>query len=77
MPPRWPPIPRAHVLQAFLLRIARQSFKKPPASRAFRHVYQAAGQPPPDFNFLICFFLKYTRRDVCSFAGLFATLCLA
>src|SRR4051794_30205818 len=51
MPPAWPPIPSAHVLQAFLLRIARQSLSKPPTSRALRRVYQTAGQPPPVLTF--------------------------
>jgi hypothetical protein len=46
-------MPSAQVFQAFLDRMARQSFKMPPASRAFRHVYDTAGQPPPDFTFFI------------------------
>ena len=53
MPPRCPPMPSAQVLQAFFERMACHSFKMPPASRAFRHVYQTAGQPPPDFSFFI------------------------
>ena len=40
-------MPSAHVLQAFLLRIARQSFQKPPISRDFFHEYKIARQPPP------------------------------
>ena len=38
MPPRWPPMPSAQVLQAFFERIARQSLSMPPASRAFCQV---------------------------------------
>src|SRR5262249_17753810 len=48
IPPLWPPIPSAQVLQAFFERIARHSFQMPPASRAFRQVYHTAGHPPPD-----------------------------
>ena len=42
-------------LSAWLLAydIARHNARRPPASRAFRHVYQTAGQPPPDFSFFI------------------------
>jgi hypothetical protein len=50
-------MPNAHVLQAFLVRIARHSFHRPPASRAFRHVYHTAGQPPPEFGFFTVRFL--------------------
>jgi hypothetical protein len=53
-------MPSAHVLQAFFDRIARHSARSPPASRAFRHVYQTAGQPPPDFNFFMA--NKYTKE---------------
>ncbi len=53
MPPRWPPMPSAQVLQAFFERMALHSLKMPPASRAFRQVYKTAGQPPPDFNFFM------------------------
>ena len=53
IPPRCPPMPSAHVLQAFFERIARQSLSTPPASRAFRQVYQTAGQPPPDLTFFM------------------------
>ena len=38
MPPAWPPMPSAHVLQALRERIARHSFKIPPAWRALLNV---------------------------------------
>ena len=53
MPPRWPPMPSAQVLQAFFERMAFHSLRMPPASRAFRQVYHTAGQPPPDLYFFI------------------------
>src|ERR1700704_3198571 len=64
MPPRWPPMPSAQVLQAFLERMARHSLRMPPASRAFFQVYQTAGQPPPALSFLIaiCYHAKALRR---------------
>lgn len=38
MPPFWPPMPNAQVLQAFLDLIACHIFQKPPISRALRRV---------------------------------------
>src|SRR6476660_5520725 len=64
MPPRWPPMPSAHVLQAFLLRMARHSLRTPPASRAFFQVYQTAGQPPPALSFLMQLNYLTQRRQV-------------
>jgi hypothetical protein len=52
-------MPSAQVLQAFFERIARQSLNTPPASRAFRQVYQMAGQPPPDLAFVM---IGHTRE---------------
>ena len=56
-------MPSAQVLQAFFERMARHSFRMPPASRAFRQVYQTAGQPPPDFSFFIVHCLTQRRKD--------------
>src|SRR5438128_1760659 len=47
MPPFWPPMPSAQVLQAFLLRIACQSFHTPPIWRDFLRAYRMARHPPP------------------------------
>jgi hypothetical protein len=47
MPPSWPPIPSAQVLQAFRLRIARHIGSQPTRC-ATRNVYRMAGQPPPE-----------------------------
>src|SRR5258705_8708626 len=52
MPPNWPPIPRAQVLQAFLLRMARHNGSHP-TRLAMRKVYKTAFQPPPDFSAFI------------------------
>src|SRR5579872_4063081 len=52
IPPICPPIPRAQVLQAFLVRIARHSGSQP-TRLAIRSVYRMAFQPPPDFIGLI------------------------
>ncbi len=46
-------MPSAHVLQAFLLRIAFHSFHSPPASLALRKVYINAGNPPPEETFFM------------------------
>src|SRR5262245_30341549 len=52
MPPSWPPIPSAQVLQVFLLRMAFHSFHQP-TRLAMRRVYCTAFQPPPDFSAFI------------------------
>ena len=56
-------MPSAQVLQAFFERMAFQSFRMPPASRAFRQVYQTAGQPPPDLYFLIDELRRSSNRE--------------
>src|SRR5271166_5375778 len=48
MPPAWPPMPRAQVLQVFLARIAFHSCHQP-TRLAMRRVYLIAAQPPPRF----------------------------
>src|SRR6478672_13495419 len=53
IPPFCPPIPSAHVLHAFLLRIAFHIAQKPPEARAFLNVYQMARQPPPEVSFFM------------------------
>ena len=40
----------AHVLHAFLLRIAFHIAQKPPEDLAFLSVYQIARQPPPEVS---------------------------
>src|SRR5690606_29972665 len=47
IPPRCPPMPSAHVLQALREARARYMRTTPPAWRAFLRVYQRAGNPPP------------------------------
>src|SRR5579872_7335044 len=64
MPPIWPPIPRAHVLQAFLLRIARHNGIQP-TRLAIRNVYRMAFQPPPDFmGFIIKIYSDQEYRAI-------------
>src|SRR5688572_22268469 len=46
MPPAWPPMPSAQVLQAFLLRMACHSHRQP-TRFAIRSVYLMAAHPPP------------------------------
>src|SRR5437899_9331039 len=46
IPPRWPPMPSAQVLQAFFVRIAANS-RRQPTRLAMRSVYRIAAQPPP------------------------------
>src|SRR5204863_3476062 len=46
MPPFWPPMPSAQVLQAFLARIAFHN-RSQPTRLAMRKVYLIAAQPPP------------------------------
>src|SRR5262249_50815202 len=46
MPPCWPPVPRAQVLQALRERSACHSRRKP-TRQAMRSVYSTAAQPPP------------------------------
>src|SRR5579884_2535970 len=48
MPPACPPMPKAHVLQAFFARIAFHSCHQP-TRWAMRNVYRIAAQPPPLF----------------------------
>src|SRR5947209_6459689 len=45
-PPAWPPMPRAQVLQAFRVVMARHS-RRHPTRRAMRRVYRIEAQPPP------------------------------
>jgi hypothetical protein len=53
IPPAWPPIPRAQVLQAFLDRIAFHNCRQP-TRFAMRSVYRIAAHPPPLFmGFLV------------------------
>jgi hypothetical protein len=54
IPPIWPPMPRAQVLQAFLLRIARHSDIHP-TRFAVSSVYAMAFHPPADvMGFIWC-----------------------
>src|SRR5437868_14276288 len=53
MPPFWPPMPSAQVLQAFLLRIASHSFHRPPIRRDLLSADRMARHPPPQVILLI------------------------
>jgi hypothetical protein len=46
IPPSWPPIPTAHVLHVFFVRMAFHMLRQPTRDASFR-LYRMACQPPP------------------------------